>query len=360
MKELNHNVGWYQGLRIGIVVSILIAMCIAPVFGGGQQDSTDSEVMEVRMSYNGPPDAEENAVHFFADNFKRLVAEKTGGKIKLVLYPNSQLGDEEQRMEQVMSDPTINVASYGGVGTVFPELYAAVIPFLFDNYAAGKLFFDESKYWQECQAEFRKRTGAELVECVEEGGFLAFTNSKRPIHKPTDFKGMKFRAMDDSQVALYKSFGASGTPIPWTEVYIALQTGVADGQMNPPMYIIMGSLYEVQDYMTMANIQYSMQFLTINGKWLDSLSGDFQTALKEAAKEANNLTRADVEGRVKERTQFIADKGVEVYYPTDEEMQNFRQIGQPSFIEWLVKKFDKKWVDIALESAEIANLKAGK
>ena len=356
MENVNLKNGKCQVLRLGVIISFILIFCGMSLFAEGQQENTADGVIEVKMSYNGPPDVEENAVHFFALNFKNLIAERTGNKINVILYPNSQLGDEEQRIEQVMTDPVINIASYGGVGTVFPELYAAAIPFLFNSYDAGRKFFeDSSAYWKACKVEFRKRTGVELVEVVEEGGFLAFTNSKKSIKRPADFEGMKFRAMDDSQVALYQSFGASGTPIPWTEVYTALQTGVADGQMNPPMYIIMGSLYEVQNYMLMANVQYSMQYLLINGEWMDSLSPDLQETIRSVAQEVKYKTMADVESRVEERVAFIEGKGVEVYYPTSNEMNEFREIGQPSFIRWLEKKFDKKWVDLALQSAKEAN-----
>lgn len=340
---------------------LLFFFAMPALFAGGQQEQAkegetqEKETIEIKMSYNGPPKVDKNAVHFFATHFKELVAEKTDGQIEIILYPDSQLGDEEQRMQMVRNDPFINVASLAGMGTVFKEIFAANIPFMFDSYAAGNWFFDNSEFWKQAQEEFRKRTGAELVCSIEEGGFLAFTNSVRPIHEPADFKGLKFRAMDDSQVALYKAFGASGTPIPWTEVYTALQTGVADGQMNPPMYIIMGSLYEVQDYMTTANIQYSMQYLTINGEWMDSLSEENRKAVVAAANEANQKTRNDVESRVEERTQYIADNGVEVHNPSPEEMKKFREIGQPAYIDWLEKQIDQKWVDIALESAEKAN-----
>ncbi|HDQ13800.1 MAG TPA: TRAP transporter substrate-binding protein DctP [Sediminispirochaeta sp.] len=351
-----------MGSKLGKVIIFLFVLSLlnlSLLFAGGQGEEGTEGKISIKMSYNGPADEEKNAVHYFASHFKNILAEKTDGQIVVVLYPDSQLGDEEQRIEMVMNDPFINVASYAGVGTVFPELFAANIPFMFDNYAAGNWFFDNSEFWKKAQTEFKARTGAELVCAVEEGGFLAFTNSKRPIRSPRDFKGLTFRAMDDSQVALYKSFGASGTPIPWTEVYTALQTGVADGQMNPPMYIIIGSLYEVQDYMTLANIQYSMQYLTINGEWIDSLSPELRLAVYEAAYEANQLTREDVESRVEERTRFIADQGVEVYAPNQEEMKQFRELGQPSFIEWLRGRIDEQWVDLAISSAEEANKRFG-
>lgn len=309
----------------------------------------------VNMSYNGPPDAKENAVHLYAANFKADVEKRTAGKLKIKLYPNSQLGNEEQRMEQTMSGPMINIASFAGVAPVFPEIFASNIPFMFNSYEAAHHFFDRGEWWKKAGEEFLKRTGVVMVTAIEEGGFLAFTNSKKPVHSPADFKGLKFRAMDESQVALYEAFGASGTPIPWTELYMALKTGVADGQMNPPMYIIMGSLYEVQKHVCMANVQYSDQFLLINGDWLSSLPAPLHKAVLESARTANVKNRADVESQVDDRVAFLKTKGMSVYHPDTKEMAAFRDIGQPSYLKWLEKKMDKSWIDLAVKDAAAAN-----
>ncbi|OEY67049.1 TRAP transporter substrate-binding protein DctP [Marinobacter sp. X15-166B] len=307
----------------------------------------------INLSYNGAPDAEKNAVHLFATNLKRLTEEKTGGEVTIKLYPNSMLGEEQERMEQVINTPSLNIASFGGISPLFPEIFVSSIPFLFDGFDTARAFFDEGEYWQAARKAFHEKTGAHLMTVVEEGGFLAFTNNKRPIRTPDDFKGLRFRAMDRSQVALYEAFGASGTPIPWTEVYLALRTGVADGQMNPPMYIILGSLHEVQQYMTLANIQYSDQFLVANDGLLNNLSAQHRTALEEAAAEANAINRTAVQNQVESRIQFLADNGVEVYRPTAEDLRKFKEIGQPSYLEWLEEQsIDKKWIDMALRDAE--------
>ena len=316
--------------------------------------------MEVKISYNGPPDPKTNAVHAYAVRLKKLIEEGTNGRIKLVLFPNSQLGKEEERMDMTRNLPIMNIASYAGMAPLFPELYAASIPFMFDSYKAAHIFFDESEYWKKAQETFKKRTGVVLLEAIEEGGFLAFTNSKREIHSPKDFKGLKFRAMDEGQVIIYKAMGASGVPIPWTELYMALKTGVVDGQMNPPMYIIIGSLYEVQKYMTMANVQYSDQFLVANAKWFDSLSPEDKKVILEAAKKANIINRKEVESMVDKRVQFLKDKGMKVYYPTKEEMEQFRKTVQPAYVNWLKKKIGEYWLDLALKCAKIANEKAAK
>lgn len=341
-------------------MAISLVLCLALIGDASASEVRSKSPTKASMAYNGPADLEKNAVHLFASMFKKYVETRTDGRIEIVLYPESQLGNEDERMELVKKGLLqVNVASYAGMAPVVPELFAASIPFMFDSYEAARTFFDEGEYWKEIQALFQKRTGSLLLEAVEEGEFLAFTNSKREIRSPKDLAGLRFRAMDNSQVALYESFGASGIPIPWTEVYVALQTGVADGQMNPPMYIIAGNLYEVQDYMTLANIQYSDQFLVANGEWFDSLSKEDQDLVRDAAHEANIITRAYVEARGNERLKLIADHGVRIYQPTAAEMNEFRRIGQTSYIEWLKKQVDPVWVDMALKDAAWANEEAG-
>lgn len=329
-----------------------LALLRGLVLGIGLGAAFGLQAQTINLSYNGAPDAEKNAVHLFASNLKKLVEEKTDGELTLTLYPNSMLGEEQERMEQVMNTPSLNIASFAGVSPQFPEIFVSAIPFMFDGFDSARNFFDKGEYWKAAQEEFYKRTGTRILAVVEEGGFLAFTNSKRPIHSPADFKGLRFRAMDKSQVALYEAFGASGTPIPWTEVYMALRTGVADGQMNPPMYIILGSLYEVQKYLTLANIQYSDQFLVANGELLDSLSDSQRQALEEAVAEANALNRQAVESQVEARIRFLAEQGMEVYRPTAEELAEFQRIGQPSYLDWLKEQgIDQKWIDMALKDA---------
>ncbi|MEH0022589.1 MAG: TRAP transporter substrate-binding protein DctP [Desulfobacter sp.] len=353
-KNLKQLAGPAGSLRAGFVIVMLLLAAVAVVPGNVLAKGRD-----IKLSYNGPPDENENAVHRFAADFKARVESNTGGKLTVSLYPNSQLGNEEQRMEQVMSGPMITISSYAGIAPVFPEMFAANIPFMFDSYAAAHLFFDNSEFWSRAKAAFKERTGAVILEAVEEGGFLAFTNSKRKIQSPKDFKGLKFRAMDVSQVALYKAFGASAAPIPWTEVYMALKTGIADGQMNPPMYIIMGSLYEVQTHMCMANIQYSDQFMVVNGDWLAGLSPDLKAVVTEAARAANAANRKSIGSQVADRVAFIKSKGVAVYYPDAGEMAAFRELGQPAFVEWLKTRMDGSWVELAMDSAAKANAAAG-
>lgn len=339
-------------MDMSVTNTIIKKLCAAGILGLAGLGAAAATT--VNLSYNGAPDPDKNAVHVFAQTLKDLVEEKTGGELKIALYPNSMLGDEEARMEQTMTAPNLNIASFSGVSPLAPEIFVSAIPFMFGDFEAARGFFDNGEYWKTLTQTFRERTGVEVLAVVEEGGFLAFTNGKRAIRTPDDFKGLRFRAMDPSQVALYEAFGASGTPIPWTEVYMALRTGVADGQMNPPMYIILGSLYEVQKHLTLANIQYSDQFLVGNAAFLDSLPEAVRKAFNEAVQEANSKARSENESQVQARIQYLADKGMEVIHLTDEELAEFRNRAQPSYMRWLDDQgIDRKWIDMALKDADL-------
>ncbi|HSH48051.1 MAG TPA: TRAP transporter substrate-binding protein DctP [Halomonas sp.] len=323
------------------------ALLLSPLLLGAAQAATT-----VNLSYNGAPDPDKNAVHVFATNLETLVEEKTDGAIELKLYPNSMLGEEQERMEQTMTSPSLNVASFAGMSPVVPEIFVSAIPFLFEDFDAARTFFDEGRYWQQVKDDLRERAGLELLAVVEEGGFLAFTNNKRPIASPDDFEGLRFRAMDPSQVALYEAFGASGTPIPWTETYMGLRTGVADGQTNPPMYIILGSLNEVQKYLTLANIQYSDQFLVGNAAMIDGWDDDVREAFLEAVQEANAMAREYNESKVDERIAYLEDSGMQVIRPDEAQLAAFRDLGQPAYLEWLGEQnIDQDYIDMALDDA---------
>ena len=317
----------------------------------------------IKISHQGTANPEVNIQSYFVNEFTTRVTAKTGGSITFEVYPDEQLGTEEQRMELMMksglNQPVADITSFNALGTVLPELYPSAIPFMFNSYKAAHIFFDTSEYMAKLKALFRERTGCVMLEVVEEGGFLAFTNSKREIHSPKDFAGLKFRAMDEGQIAIFRAFGATGTPIPWGEVYMALKTGVVDGQMNPAFYILLGSLPEVQKYMTLANIQYSDQFLTMNGDLYDSLSDTERAAIHEAAHEANTLTRTRIEAQDSEQVEECRQKGMNVYAPNAEEMDEFSNLGQPGYIEWLKGRLDdSQWLDMALRDAESANAQA--
>ncbi|HAR07689.1 MAG TPA: TRAP transporter substrate-binding protein DctP, partial [Cobetia sp.] len=121
----------------------------------------------------------------------------------------------------------------------------------------------------------------------------------------------------------------------------------------PPMYILLGSLQEVQKYLTLANIQYSDQFLVANGQLLESLSDEERTALLEAVQEANAQARQDNQSQVESRIASLEEQGMQVIRPSEADLEAFRSKGQPAYLEWL------KSQDIAPELIDTAMKDAG-
>ena len=167
--------------------------------------------------------------------------------------------------------------------------------------------------------------------------YMAITNNKRPIRKPEDFKGLKFRVMDPMGGEMFKAFGASAVPIAWAETYTSLQTGVADGQTNPPFIIAWAKFNEVQKYMTLANSQWGYQMSLANKQWHDSLSPEDRRALYSATQAAN--ATANGVGLLLERASIDALKkgGMEVIALTDQEIVEMQKVAGPHCLAWAKK-----------------------
>ena len=308
--------------------------------------------MKIKFSYNGPPDIIENPNHAYGAIFKRIVETGSNNRIEVILYHSSQLGKERDRLDQLkMGACQINVASVGGLSQLYYPAYLFFIPYLFSNYETAWEVIDNSKFIEEYREDIFKKTGLHLLEVLEVGEFLNLTNNKRPIKSPADMKGLKFRGMDPGQVAFYKALGAGGIPIAWTEVYTSLQTGVVDGQMNPPAIIIWGKLYEVQKYLTLSRHMYGCQYALANVKWLNSLSPVDKKLILDASRVASYSVRGLVQILETKDLTFLSEKGMEVYQPKPEAFNKFRELGQPAYIKWLSEKVDKAWIDKILKSA---------
>jgi TRAP-type C4-dicarboxylate transport system substrate-binding protein len=121
--------------------------------------------------------------------------------------------------------------------------------------------------------DIEKKTDLKVLGFGDSGGFFHFTNSKRPIKTPEDMKGLKIRTMGlDTHKAIVSALGGQPSVIPWAEVYTALQTGVADGQMNPVPIISFAKMNEVQKYLTLSGHLFAPYVWVMNKGFYDSLT----------------------------------------------------------------------------------------
>jgi len=231
-----------------------------------------------------------------ADYFKKLAEERTGGKVKVEVYPNSSLFKDGEEMEALqlgsvqMLAPS--VSKFGPLGAREFEVFD--LPYIFDNYdemhkvtegAVGKMLFRK--------LESKGITGLAYWD----NGFKDMSASK-PLRKPEDMKGLKMRIQSSKVLGdEMKALGALPQVMAFSEVYQAMQTGVVDGSENPPSNFYTQKMHEVQKYLTMTDHGVIEYAVIVNKKFRDGLPADIRTALegamKDATKYANDIAKKE-------------------------------------------------------------------
>jgi tripartite ATP-independent transporter DctP family solute receptor len=281
--------------------------------------------------------------------FKNELEARTGGAITVEIYPSGTLGNERETMEQVKAGITQSyIASVGGVAPFYPLIDITSMPFAYSSYEVGCALYD-GPFGQEFAEDIRQKTGMRVLGFVPQG-FFQFTNSSRPIRSPADMKGLKMRTMNNPlHMEFMKSLGAAATPVAWAEIYTALQTKVVDGQHNPITVINLGKLYEVQKYVTLSNHMAGLYVWVLNDAWFEGLTPEEKVAVKGAAQSAV------IAGRGIDRLIVATEKGLptlaanaEVYTPTAEELQQFKDLAIPAakaFFEETLGEEGVAWIE---------------
>jgi C4-dicarboxylate-binding protein DctP len=217
--------------------------------------------------------------------FEKRLEELSKGRIDVQVYPNSQLYKDKAVLKALKLD-SVQMAcpSFSKFTKIVPQLALFDLPFLFRDMNHVHQVEDSA-------------VGQKLKEMVTAKGYVAldfwdnafkqFTSSKKPLIKPEDAKGQKFRIMSSKVLeAQFKAVGANPQVMPFSEVYSALQQGVIDGQENTNSNIYTKKFYEVSKYMTVSNHGYLGYLVVMSKKFWDKLPDDLKAAVKQAMKEA--------------------------------------------------------------------------
>ena len=228
------------------------------------------------------------------DVFAKEVEQRTNGRYKFQTFYNGALGGERESIEAVqLGTQEMTFCTSGAIPNFVPETKIVDVPFLFRDKAHARAVLDGP-------------IGEELAKKFEAKGFKALawadngvrhiTNSKRDVKTPDDLKGLKLRTMENPvHIAAYKSLGIMPTPMPWPEVFTALQQGTVDGQENPLSVILSQKLDQVQKHLTLTGHVYSPMVFLMNKGLYDKLSAADKQAFLDAAKVAAKANRAKVD-----------------------------------------------------------------
>jgi tripartite ATP-independent transporter DctP family solute receptor len=267
----------------------------------------------------------------FAEKFKSLIEERSGGDVSVTIYPYGTLGTSDDVTELVQTGALqITNASPGHLGSTVAEMQVFSIPYLLSNKDSvnQKVLTSADVIYDDLAGALRKK-GLELMTMYAEGQMVWTTNKQ--ITKPEDFKNVKMRTMTSPLlVEAYKAFGANPTPMPYGDVYSGLQLGTIDGQVNPVFAIQEMKFYEVSDYMIYAGQQEFTTSVVVGADWYANLSDDKKTMLDQAIDEATAYIFDEQRRYNKERLEKIkADKpDLQIIRLTEEQRNVFRERAQ--------------------------------
>jgi tripartite ATP-independent transporter DctP family solute receptor len=248
--------------------------------------------------------------------FADLVAERTGGELKVEIFPASQLGTEQEILEGVQLG-TIHMfeGSAGAAGRFLPALEAFAHPFLWRD-LDHMLAVARGEIGQELSQRLIDEHGMRILDMGWLFGQRHLTTASTPVYTPEDMKGLKIRVQPTTiYLEMIKAMGANPTPIDWKEVYLSLQTGVVDGQENPVGVIYSAKLYEVQDYLMLTGHITQNQVVIINEPFFQSLAPEHQRVLREAIIEAGDYQNALIEQGAAEDLEKLTAAGMTVVEP---------------------------------------------
>jgi TRAP-type transport system periplasmic protein len=263
-------------------------------------------------------------MHKFAD----IVQAKSGGKIKVNLFPGGVLGGDAQ-VVSAMQGGTVEMASMnsGILASQVKDFALFDLPFMFANSKEADAVVDGT---------FGKKMHAKLEDkglvglTYWELGFRQLTNGKRPVVKVEDIAGLKLRVIPNPiNLDWTKALGANPTPLAFPEVYAALEQGAIDGQENPLTVIAANKFYEVQKFVTLTNHQYNPQSVLISKKFWDTLSAAEKTIIRDAAVESTAYQRQQAREQANTALEAVKKGGMQVSELSAAELTKFREKMKP-------------------------------
>jgi tripartite ATP-independent transporter DctP family solute receptor len=304
----------------------------------------------IRVGHLNPADPFESHSGAMTAIFKSLVESASGGDIEVKLYPNGQLGKDNEVIQQVRDGIVEStISSAGGIAQHYPLVGVFDIPFAFPNIAVASRVIDQrSEFGKKFTGDLEAKTGLKVLGMIDSGGFFAFSNSERPIETVEDMKGLKIRTMTlPTHKAMVDSLGAQATPLPWAEVYTSLQTGVAHGQMNPIPIIAFAKFDEVQKYLSITNHVITPYIWTMNREFYEGLDPAHRKIVDWASEVATEA------GRGVSRVIEASDRGLpklaknmEVNVVTPAEQKKFAAAAQPAVRKLIEENLGQEGVEM--------------
>src|SRR5690606_17803567 len=252
----------------------------------------------------------------------------SGGKLKMKTFGSASLGPDEQMQSALVGGvQEMMVGSTAPLATMVKEFGVFDLPFLFNSDKEADAVLDG----QLGESLLKKLEAKGLVGLVYwENGFRNLTNSRHPVVKAEDLDGIKLRVMQN-QVALgvFNALGANAVPMPFSDLFAALETRTVDGQENPVTTIQSSKFYEVQPYLTITRHVYTPWVVLASKKWWDTLSPDEQKLIRKAAAASRDFERKDSRADSEKAMATLKQNGMKINVVSEAEVARMREKVQP-------------------------------
>jgi len=272
-------------LYLGILLSVALWSRLF------QASVARAEVTTIRLGHIGFPGSLFDMV---AQEYARRANVELKGRYEVKVFHSSQLGSDEQMVKGIKLGAPEMFEPSTVMSTVEPKFGVFEMPYLITSRSQMKKVAANPQVQQALFASLPAK-GMRVLG-VWENGFRHITNNVRPINKPEDLQGVKLRVPGGAwRVNMFKAYGANPAPMPFGEVYAALQSGVMDGQENPFAQIASAKLQEVQKYLSLTGHVYSPAYLIVSEDFWQKVPKDAQAVLSKIAIELGDYARAQGE-----------------------------------------------------------------
>ncbi|MGR4870167.1 TRAP transporter substrate-binding protein [Variovorax sp. LARHSF232] len=280
----------------------------APLAAQAQAQAQDIKPRLIRFGYGLNENSNQGRA---AKLFAEQVQKASGNKMKVRAIGAAALGPDTQMQQALIGGAQeMMVGSTATLVGITKEMALWDTPFLFNNAKEADAVLD-GPVGQKVMDKLQEKGLVGLV--YWENGFRNLTNSKRPIAKAEDLDGIKLRVMQNNvYLESFKLLGANAVPLPFSELFSALETHTVDGQENPYNTILSSKFYEVQKYVSVTNHVYSPWIVLASKKWWDGLSKDEQKVLLEAARASREFERKDTREEGAKALADLKAKGMQV------------------------------------------------
>jgi tripartite ATP-independent transporter DctP family solute receptor len=313
-------------LNINLFLITIFSLLFFPTFIIPYSYGADKIIMKIATGT-----ADNHPENIGCKKFEELLEKRTGDKVDVQLYSRGQLGSQKDYVEGLrMGTLEITMVTIGFFSSYEPFLNIFELPFLFrDRDHAFKLVEGPLNNIIKDRVE---KHGVKILSYWE-AGTRHITNNVRPIYTPADLKGLKIRVPPAKiNIDTFKAFGANAAPLAFTEVYLALQQKMFDGQENPLSNIYASKFYEVQKYLSLSGHQFLIHMFMYSKKLWNNVPKDIQKLVEEVAQESAVFQRQVVADDDSKLLAVLKEKGMKV---NEVDREAFRKAAEPLYQQYI-------------------------